>query len=532
MKLVKLLITFVALFGNTFCVDEEFETATQSSTATFSDDRDITRSPIRLTFYENQNESSQQAQKGLPLHPLAYSNEWKPMLMPIPLSSFRVKTSDPNSENERPGFQPTPLQRTSSQIKNLTESMDQYPVPSDDIRVPLSTAFLPFPPLFFPRPMPSDQLSGMSDITAQNTQEIKNESSSFPWPFFYGPNAARPDIASDNFPFIPRSFPIPAFFLPNVLRNKDQENSLIKSEFPRAPFIYPPPLSVGDDRNYLVSQGVNPFVGSPFMTIVPASSEGKSILPKDNIREEGSISLPEDELSSEDPISSEPIASESVPPEMPIRPLPVFPLGVLPPSYMPPFAFPPQVFSPPVLPEVPPAIQTFPDTPLPAGELSKPNAFPLEILPEETLPPRVLPANVEQAENVPLEIVSQDKNVEEDIINSARIPYEFGYEMNDGNGTDQHRQEIADETGAVKGSYGYKDPLGVYRLVNYFADQNGFRAFIQTNEPGVANPGSADVVVMAEVPPPRALAEGFKQPELIPVEIPDSDLIAEGSVTK
>ncbi|KFM76973.1 Cuticle protein 10.9, partial [Stegodyphus mimosarum] len=532
MKLVKLLISFAALFGNTLCVDEEFVTVTQSSTATFPDDRDITRSPIRLTVYESQNESSQQTQKGIPLRPFVYSDEWKPVLMPIPLSAFRVKPSDANSENERPGFQPTPLHWPSNQIQNVTEITDQYPLPSDDIRMPLSTAFLPFPPLFFPRPVPSDQIRGISDMTAQDSEEIKNESSPFPRPFFYGPNAARPNVASDNFPFIPRSFPIPAFFLPNLFGNKDQENSLIKSEFPRAPFTYPPHLPIGDDRNYLVNQGVNPFVGSSFMTIVPASSAGKSVLPKDNIHEEESISLSEDELSNEEPISSEPIASESVPPEMPIRPLPVFPLGVLPPSYIPPFAFPPHVFSPPVLPEVPPAIQTFPDTSLPSGEFPKPNVFPLETLPEEIVPPRVLPANVGPTENVPLEVVPQDKNLEEDIINSARIPYEFGYDMSDGNGTDQHRQEIADETGAVKGSYGYKDPLGVYRLVNYFADQNGFRAFIQTNEPGVANSGSADVVVMAEVPPPRALAEGFKQPELIPVEVPDADLINEGSVTK
>ncbi|GFS44002.1 cuticle protein 10.9 [Trichonephila inaurata madagascariensis] len=39
-------------------------------------------------------------------------------------------------------------------------------------------------------------------------------------------------------------------------------------------------------------------------------------------------------------------------------------------------------------------------------------------------------------------------------------PYEFGYEFGDGLGMTQHRREVADGTGAVKGGYGYRDPLG------------------------------------------------------------------------
>ncbi|GIY45964.1 uncharacterized protein CDAR_430201 [Caerostris darwini] len=103
--------------------------------------------------------------------------------------------------------------------------------------------------------------------------------------------------------------------------------------------------------------------------------------------------------------------------------------------------------------------------------------------------------------------------------------------MNDGRGTDQHRQESKDEAGVVTGSYGYRDLYGVYRLVNYIADKNGYRAFIQSNEPGVANPGSADVVVMAERPPPKAVAESLQASAPGAVEVPD-DLLVQASETK
>lgn len=39
--------------------------------------------------------------------------------------------------------------------------------------------------------------------------------------------------------------------------------------------------------------------------------------------------------------------------------------------------------------------------------------------------------------------------------------------------------------GEVRGSYGFRDASGVYRLVEYVADASGFHAKIHTNEPGV-----------------------------------------------
>ncbi|PRD23547.1 UNVERIFIED_CONTAM: Cuticle protein 16.8 [Trichonephila clavipes] len=83
-------------------------------------------------------------------------------------------------------------------------------------------------------------------------------------------------------------------------------------------------------------------------------------------------------------------------------------------------------------------------------------------------------------------------------------PYEFGFQMNDGNGTTQHRQEIRQENGDIKGSYGYIDPLGVYRKVEYYTDESGYHAKVTSNEPGLSNKNSANTIYVVENPPPAA----------------------------
>ncbi|GBL84193.1 hypothetical protein AVEN_118595-1 [Araneus ventricosus] len=55
-------------------------------------------------------------------------------------------------------------------------------------------------------------------------------------------------------------------------------------------------------------------------------------------------------------------------------------------------------------------------------------------------------------------------------------PYDFGYSVKDRYGTKQHRKEVANSNGIVKGSYGYLDPEGIYRFVDYIADKGGYRA--------------------------------------------------------
>ena len=74
-------------------------------------------------------------------------------------------------------------------------------------------------------------------------------------------------------------------------------------------------------------------------------------------------------------------------------------------------------------------------------------------------------------------------------------PYQFGFNAADEFGTQWTRQETADENGAVKGSYSYKDATGLFRTVEYLADDiNGFRANVRSNEPGLESSAPAGVV--------------------------------------
>ena len=61
----------------------------------------------------------------------------------------------------------------------------------------------------------------------------------------------------------------------------------------------------------------------------------------------------------------------------------------------------------------------------------------------------------------------------------------------------QYRHEEGDGHGSVKGSYGYTDDKGIYREVQYVADKQGFRAKINTNEPGTSNQDSAGVEIQS-----------------------------------
>ncbi|XP_015926268.1 cuticle protein 10.9 [Parasteatoda tepidariorum] len=71
-------------------------------------------------------------------------------------------------------------------------------------------------------------------------------------------------------------------------------------------------------------------------------------------------------------------------------------------------------------------------------------------------------------------------------------PYGFGYEIKDHHGNQQYRKEHSDGKKVI-GSYGYTDAHGIHRLVDYVADEHGFRAKVRTNEPGTANQDPASV---------------------------------------
>lgn len=67
-------------------------------------------------------------------------------------------------------------------------------------------------------------------------------------------------------------------------------------------------------------------------------------------------------------------------------------------------------------------------------------------------------------------------------------------------GNEQYRKEISDGN-KVTGSYGYVGPDGIYRHVEYIADENGFRASIRTSEPGLTGDEPADVKLEANPVP-------------------------------
>ncbi|GFR32222.1 uncharacterized protein TNCT_147081 [Trichonephila clavata] len=84
-------------------------------------------------------------------------------------------------------------------------------------------------------------------------------------------------------------------------------------------------------------------------------------------------------------------------------------------------------------------------------------------------------------------------------------PFNFGFEFGDGQGMVQHRRESSNNNGEVKGSYGYTDPNGLYRQVEYTAGEDGYKAVIQSNEPGLTNQSAADANFLVEPPPPGVI---------------------------
>ncbi|XP_042905559.1 adult-specific rigid cuticular protein 15.7-like isoform X1 [Parasteatoda tepidariorum] len=79
-------------------------------------------------------------------------------------------------------------------------------------------------------------------------------------------------------------------------------------------------------------------------------------------------------------------------------------------------------------------------------------------------------------------------------------PYSFGYNA-PAIGGGSSRQETSDGSGRVVGSYTVTDADGRARIVDYYADETGFHANVQTNEPGTANQNPADVSVQSYAAP-------------------------------
>ncbi|GBM10983.1 hypothetical protein AVEN_1319-1 [Araneus ventricosus] len=73
-------------------------------------------------------------------------------------------------------------------------------------------------------------------------------------------------------------------------------------------------------------------------------------------------------------------------------------------------------------------------------------------------------------------------------------PYQYSYSSPAIGGSSSH-SEAGDGTGRVTGSYSVVDEDGRSRTVEYVADELGFRANVNTNEPGTSNQAPADVSI-------------------------------------
>ncbi|KAH7981858.1 hypothetical protein HPB52_001277 [Rhipicephalus sanguineus] len=87
-------------------------------------------------------------------------------------------------------------------------------------------------------------------------------------------------------------------------------------------------------------------------------------------------------------------------------------------------------------------------------------------------------------------------------------PYSFGY-VAQAVGGSSSRQEAGDGNGAVQGVYTITTAEGGQRKVKYTADAAGFRAVVDTNEPGTQSESPADVALRSSSPPAYLLAAKY-----------------------
>lgn len=99
--------------------------------------------------------------------------------------------------------------------------------------------------------------------------------------------------------------------------------------------------------------------------------------------------------------------------------------------------------------------------------------------------------------------------------------YSFGYDEAGATGG-SFRHEKSDAYGNRVGSYGLTGADGRVRIVNYVADANGYRATVQTNEPGTEPRDTAGVAINKgplAVAAPAPIAVAAPAPVPVPVAV-------------
>ncbi|KAG8192060.1 hypothetical protein JTE90_025324 [Oedothorax gibbosus] len=420
-----------------------------------------------------------------------FSNPWGPMMMQMNLSPYGDRLYNGRSRFETQG---------NSDVNPFLRRPDAYyprdwndTVPQDYERYSVLPDYQPYPPqgVFYPQTENSDRNPNNVDLPDQlestsDQQDPQSRDDSKPPtdpaisqpPPFYIPPFSRQSASRDQQFYYP---PMNYFWGNQDIRGR--ANTARPTPYPYPPGFYPP----GGPPTY---PQVNVFVQPP-------NGEDKSALTAPEQTAERRQSVPE-------PLSPPVPASNNLPvPSYPPRPNLPFPLN----PYL--FGYPPFGFRPPFVPElIPRPTPILPNIPPPNNNLIDiPTQDLLRPPKREDLPPLPPPKHVPDVVNV--DVIGP--SVADTKPAGGNIPYSFGYDINDGLGTEQQRQESSDASGVKTGSYSYTDLNGVYRIVNYIADKDGYRVSMKTNEPGAANPGSADVVVLAERPPLKIVVEGLKR---------------------
>ncbi|KAG0413772.1 hypothetical protein HPB47_009070 [Ixodes persulcatus] len=93
------------------------------------------------------------------------------------------------------------------------------------------------------------------------------------------------------------------------------------------------------------------------------------------------------------------------------------------------------------------------------------------------------------------------------VTEQASMPYQFSYFAGGHDGS-HSRHEARDANGRVYGHYTLATAEGSQRVVCYVADENGFRAWVDTNEQGTANDDPADVSIRSTAPGTQGTPRG------------------------